>query len=344
MDELENAVGALAGQGGDEEDRGIAHEAQVPHDVLAHLLHRARLFFHEIPLVDDDDAGLARLVRKPRDLRVLVGDAVARVDQDEAHVRPLDGELRAHDRELLHPLVHLGLAADAGGVDEEEFAVLVFKGGVHGVARRARHVGDDDALLAEDAVQKRGLAHVRLADDGDLDAVVLPLLLVGLGEILEALVQQIAGAVPVHGGDGDRVAEAERVKFIHAHVGRAGGVGLVDGQYHGLLRAQQHVRHVLVRRGHAGAQVGHQHDDRRRVDRDLRLLAHKEQDLAVGRRLDAAGVDHIKFPPAPLAFGVEPVAGDARGVLHDGQALPHQAVKQHGFAHIGPPHDGDQGS
>ena len=51
----------------------------------------------------------------------LLGDAVARVYHDEAHIRPLDGELCAHDGELLDALIDLRLAADAGGVDEHEY-------------------------------------------------------------------------------------------------------------------------------------------------------------------------------------------------------------------------------
>ena len=48
---------------------------------------------------------------------------------------------------------------------------------------------------------------VRLTDDGDLDAVVLFLRLVRLREVREAGIQQVAGAVTVHGGNGDGIAE-----------------------------------------------------------------------------------------------------------------------------------------
>ena len=50
--------------------------------------------------------------------------------------------------------------------------------GVHAVARRARNVGDDHALLAQHAVEQAGLAHVRLADQGDTDALLFFLILV----------------------------------------------------------------------------------------------------------------------------------------------------------------------
>ena len=58
--------------------------------------------------------------------------------------------------------------------------------------------------------------------------------------------------------------------------------------------------------------------------------------MVIGARLDAAGVHNVEDPVAPLARGVQPVPGDAGGVLHDGQPLAAQLVKQHGLAHIGP--------
>ena len=93
-------------------------------------------------------------MRKTGDLRVLLGDAVARVDHDQAHIRALDGELCTHDGELLDAVVHAGLAADAGGIDKDILAVFVLKAAVDAVARRTGDVADDDALFAEDEVHE----------------------------------------------------------------------------------------------------------------------------------------------------------------------------------------------
>ena len=149
VDELEQPLGALAGQGRDEQHRRVGHEAQVAQDVLAHFLHGAGLFVNQVPLVHDDDGRLARLVREAGDLRILLRDAVARVDHDQAHIRALDGELGAHDGEFLNAVVHARLAPDAGGIDKDIFAVFVLKAGVDAVARRAGDVADDDALFAD---------------------------------------------------------------------------------------------------------------------------------------------------------------------------------------------------
>ena len=344
VDELEQPLGALAGQGRDEQHRRVGHEAQVAQDVLAHFFHGAGLFVDQVPLVHNDDGRLARLVREAGDLRVLLRDAVARVDHDQAHIRALDGELGAHDGEFLNAVVHARLAPDAGGIDKDIFAVFVLKAGVDAVARRAGDVADDDALFAEDEVHERGLADVRLADDGDAGVVRVRIVRILGREMLQAGIEQVARAVAVHGGHGDRVAEAEGVKLIDAGVDRAGGVHLVDGQHNGLFRAQEHIGHFLIGGGDAGANLGDEHDDVGRVDGELRLLAHEEQDLIVGARLDAAGIDDIERAAAPLALGIEPVARDAGRVLHDGQAAAAELIEEHGLADVRPAHDRNQGS
>ena len=77
---------------------------------------------------------------------------------------------------------------------------------------------------------------------------------------------------------------------------------------------------------------------------ELRLLAHEGQDLAVGARLDAAGIDEREFAAAPLAFAVNAVAGHAGRVLHDGQAAAAELIEEHGLADVRPAHDRNQGS
>ena len=273
-------------------------------------------------------------MRKPRYLGVLLGNAVARIYHDDAHVRSLYRHLRAHDRELLYPLLHLGLSSDSGGVDEHIAANLVFKHGVHRVARRARHVADNEPLFTENTVDKRGLANVGLADNGDLDAVLLLVLVVLIGKFTQAGVKQIAGAVAVNRRYGDRVAKSQGVKLIHSGVGGAGGVRLVDGKHNRLLRALKHTGDLVIRRRNAGAQVRDQHDDRRGVNGYLRLFTHEQENFAVRGRLNSAGVHNIKFASAPLALGIEPVARDAGGVLNNAQSLPDKAVEKHGLADV----------
>ena len=93
-------------------------------------------------------------MRLARDLDggdVALDDPLARVDQDERHVGALGRLERAQLRVVLDPLPLPALAAQAGGVDEHERAAVALEDRVDRVARRARHLVDDRALLADAA-------------------------------------------------------------------------------------------------------------------------------------------------------------------------------------------------
>ena len=143
-----------------------------------------------------------------RDLGVLLRHALVGVDHNETHVGALDGHGRPQNGKFLDLVIDLGLFPHAGRVDEEELADLIFKVTVHRVAGGAGHVGDDDPLLPQNAVDEGGLAHIGLADDGNFNDVALLFLFLLRGEVVKAGVQQVAGAVAVDGRDGDGVAQA----------------------------------------------------------------------------------------------------------------------------------------
>ena len=104
------------------------------------------------------------------------------------------------------------------------------------------------------------------------------------------------------------------------------------------MAAAQHMGHVLVGSGQAIADIHHHDDAVGGVDGDLGLLAHMGQNALGGLRLDAAGVHQQELVAAPLAVGEDAVAGDARGILHDGQTLAAELIEQGGLAHVGTAH------
>ena len=333
-DQLEKAVEPLAGLCGDEDDRRIGHEGEILLELRAVFLHRLVVLFDGVPLIDRDDAALARLVRDAGDLRILLGEADRRVDQDHADVGAVDRHLGAQIAVVLDGVLHLALAAQAGRIDERERAEPVLDRRIHGVARRARDVGDDAAVLAGNAVDERRLADVRLADDRHLDDLALLFVLRLLGQMLEDGVQQVAGAVAVHRRNLNRVAEAEVVELIEIDRRLAERVAFVDADDHRHIAALEHLRDVEIRRHHARAHVGHKDDDVRRVDRDLRLRAHLREDDVLRFRLDAARIDEREAAVFPLALAEDAVARDARRILHNGKALSDQLVEQSRFADI----------
>ena len=103
-------------------------------------------------------------------------------------------------------VLHLCLAADAGGINEDILAVLVFNDGIGGVTGGAGNIADDHPLLSGQVVDEGAFAHIGLANDSHLGVflgvfgAVLPVYLFHAG------IQQIAGAVPVDRGNRVRVA------------------------------------------------------------------------------------------------------------------------------------------
>ena len=342
LNHLKEPVHPLACQGGKEQHRGVEHIAQTVADIGLHIPHGVGLLIlHGVPFVDHDDGGFPCLVDQSGDFGVLLRDAVVGVDEDQADVCPLDGVDGAHVGILLNGVVHLALAAHTGGVDEAVFSGFVFKVGVDGVPGGACHVGDDDPFLSQDPVQEAGFAHVGLADDGNVDDVAFFLGFGFLGGVGQHPVQQITGAVAVNRGGLKQIADAQRIKFEGVGIHGADGVALVDSQSHRLAGLAQHGGHVLIRRGNAAADVRYHDDGVCQFDADLRLAAHEFQHVAVRAGLDSAGIHQGEGASAPFAVAVDPVPGDAGGILHNRGPASGQFIEQHGFAHIRPSDDGD---
>ena len=135
------------------------------------------------------------------------------------------------------------------------------------------------------------------------------------------LVEQVSRAVSVYGGNLNRLAETEVIELIELHRRLADGVALVDAEHDRLARFLEHLRNVHIRRDHTALAVRHEDDNGGGVDRELCLTAHLGEDDIVALRLDAARVDHKRGLAAPLCLTVDTVAGNARGVVHNGQPL-----------------------
>ena len=211
--------------------------------------------------------------------------------------------------------------------------------GVYAVARRAGNVRNDNALLAQHTVEQAGLADVRLADEGNTDAVGVLFLLVCRREVLVGCVKQLTYTVAVQRGNAERLAQTEVVELVKFRRGIARLVTLVDRENDRLARAQQHGRNVLVGGGNARAQVGDEDDYIRVRNRRFRLKAHELQDFVIVGRLDAAGVDYGEVAAAPVAVRVQAVTGNTRRVLDDGQALACQTVEKLRFADVRTAHN-----
>ena len=97
---------------------------------------------------------------------VLMGHPVGGVDHEEHDIGVVEGLQGPHHGVVLGALLGARPPPHPGGVDEADGPVGRVDLGVDGVARRPGQVVDDRALLAEQAVEQRRLAHVGPTDDG----------------------------------------------------------------------------------------------------------------------------------------------------------------------------------
>ena len=104
---VKQLINALASQRRDEHDRRIGHIAEVTANLCCLLVHGVRVLFDRIPLVDNNDAGLPCLVSQSCDLGILLSHTLIGVDQDEAHVRALNGSNGAKIGVFLDRVINL---------------------------------------------------------------------------------------------------------------------------------------------------------------------------------------------------------------------------------------------
>ena len=248
-------------------------------------------------------------------------------------------------------VVDLGLLAEPGGVDEhcaDGLAVGAFQleFDVDGVARGARDVADDHAVLADEAVHEGGLADVRAAEDGDLQDVRGELGVGGL-DAGERVVQDVLDAALVQAGDGVDVLEPERVEIV-GEEGVRMVVRLVRDEVDGLAAGAEPVGDAVVERKQARLDVHDEQDGGGVLDGGGDLLGDELVPLADRIRLvlehaESAGVDEVEAAALPDAGRAHAVAGHAAVEMHDRLAASEDGVEEGGFSDVGASHDGEGG-
>ena len=80
------------------------------------------LLFLQIPLVHDDDEAASVLPGERGDLEILIVQALDGIEHEDADVRALDRAPRSQRGIELDAILHLRLATESRGVDEDQLA------------------------------------------------------------------------------------------------------------------------------------------------------------------------------------------------------------------------------
>ena len=348
LDKAEQVADAGAVQRGNKVHLHPGGEMQTPFQFAFDPL--AVVGLQAVPLVHRDHQGAAGFQHIAEQMQVLVGDAVAGIDHHHHHLGGVHRLQRLDHGELFDGLMDLATAADAGGVDQHvvalavAVAVLAHERHLDGIAGGAGLVEHHHPLLAENAVDQGGFAHIGAPQHRHAHGVRvggLAVVLFRFGKCLEHLGDHAAHAAPVGGGDREQLAEPQAVEVRQGGV-RVQAVGFVDRQVDRLGQLAQLRGHLLVGGGEAGAAVHQEQHHVRFAHRLQGLVGHRPVDALLAFA-DAAGVDHRVGAVAQAAVAVLAVPGEAGEVRHDGVTGAGKAVEQRGFAHIGAAHQGDHG-
>ena len=236
---------------------------------------------------------------------------------------------------FLHRLLDLAAAAHAGGVDDGVFFPAALEVDVDAVARGARLIERDHALLAEYRVHQRGFADIGTAHDRDLGRMlVVRFFLFGLGrKILQRDLDHFGDIVAVRRRDRQRLAQPQFEEF-RRHPGARHTLGLVHQQQYRLAGLAQLFGDDCILRRAAGASVDQEQHHIGFVHRLAALLGHLEHDAFLGDRLQSAGIHHQKGPVTDPAPPVMAVPGQPGQVCDQRVTAARKAIEQGGFAHI----------
>jgi len=231
VDGFDGAFHVVAAFGGDEEDGGEGEEGErfAQSGEVAGLGYFLVGFFGEVPFVDEQEATAFGFDDFSGDLFVAGGGAGFGIEHEDDDVGAFDAFFGAKIAEPVDGAAAAGLFLDAGGVDE-----LIVAGGGAGadgegdfdaVSGGAGDVGDDDAVVAEEAVDVGGFSGIGAADDGDAEGGLGGG--VGLiGKLLNDGFEEGANAAVLNGGDGvGGKAEGVEVDDVFVALGVVGFIG-----------------------------------------------------------------------------------------------------------------------
>src|SRR6185312_11734848 len=153
---------------------------------------------NQVPFIDAEDDGASALMRVAGDGGVQGDEAFAGIHDDEHDIGKADVAPSHDDAEFFRHFFRLAFAADASGVDKDEFRSVPFNRFIDCVTGGAGDGGDDGTLASGESVQESGFADVGAADNGNLDAFG-GRLRAGFREVCGDVIEELVEAQPVFG-------------------------------------------------------------------------------------------------------------------------------------------------
>src|SRR6185437_14915246 len=352
VDQRKKPASAFTRERGEKNDGRIIEELQLFTNqffVVAHQLHRIegalfglRLFLNggsvlrgfqgEVPFIYDHNKRAAGLLRVTGDSGVVRSHSQRAIDDEQRHVRAFKMTPRHHHAQLFSDETRFAFAADACRVEKPVHFSVLLDDGVNGIARSTGLCGNNRAIFADHAIEKRRFPYVWTSNNGDVDFRRRLGRSAGdkiRGQRIEKIVDAKAMLA--------RNREDLRAQFVK----RCGErnvfwrVDFIGDNYRRLARAAKKLRQFEIERDGARASVRNQNHVCRIFDRHVRLAKNFSGDTGFVFWNDSARVDHLERPAFPFRGSVDAVTGNAGLVGDDRPARAGQAIEERRFAYVG---------
>src|SRR5690606_8337576 len=161
-----------------------------------------------------------------------------------------------------------------------------------------------------------------------------------LFEVLDHLVQQLAGTGARHRGEWVDFSQSEAVEntglLLQKRV-----VYLIGDYKNGLFTPAQHIRDGIIQIGDSGGHIHHKQDNRSFFNGNQHLFTDGGFKSVLRAVHVSTGVDHRKLLPYPFSLSVMPVARYSTIVIDNRPAAFCQAIIQSGFPDVWPSYNCD---
>jgi len=139
------------------------------------------------------------------------------------------------------------------------------------------------------------------------------------------------------------ITDTQIIEFVNIRHILLETVYFVDYQYHRLMGAAQHVRHLGVSVHQSLLYIHQENDHICRLHGDLCLFTHLGQDHILAVRFDTAGVDQGKCHIQPMDIRINTVSGNTGRIFYNRYIFASQCIEQGGFTYIRASHHRNDG-
>ena len=195
---------------------------------------------------------------------------------------------------------------------------IAYNRSVDSITGSASHITNNGALLTHQGIENRRLAHVRTANQCNLNFILV--IHTGsqliTGEFGNHCVQQITQAQMVGSRNRNRVTNAQIIEFedIHLLLRR---IGLVHSQHNRLFGLAQQACYICILGSNTAASIADEQDYISLFNSNLSLLANRNGNGISVHDFDTTGIHHHKFMVQPFSCSIKTVTSDTGGVLNN---------------------------